>query len=240
LFKPLLRIFQKTETLNELLPVVSEFVRVKRTANADTLHAKLSILIKSKQSIELSSIEIIQRIKEELEAEELPNKPQSFVTSEFGELSNKAIIQIMKDVFGAVKPKRHGDANKWIFNKSKLDKLGKIYELSLDIKVKNEDGIDGIDVGLDKHRSDNNIEPESSNNYNNLPENHEDSTQTNTEIQVKGFENSDVSSKDLSQSIPSIPSQTPNTKLEPEKAEECPNCHKMVDPYDKKHPSSCL
>ena len=46
LFKPLIRVFQKTETLRELLPVISEFVGVKRRLNANTLHAFLYGIIK--------------------------------------------------------------------------------------------------------------------------------------------------------------------------------------------------
>ena len=39
LFKPILRVFQKTETINELFPVISEYINQKRAANANSLHA---------------------------------------------------------------------------------------------------------------------------------------------------------------------------------------------------------
>jgi hypothetical protein len=74
------------------------------------------------------------------------------------------ITQIMKDVFGARPPKRHGTSSKLIFDKEKFEKIGKIYQLKLNVKVvggqfqfedeSGEDGEDGEDSGsrgLDKH-----------------------------------------------------------------------------------------
>ena len=61
--------------------------------------------------------------------------------------------EICKDVFGATKSKRHGTSNKLVFDPKKIERLGKIYDISLEVKVKEngEDGDNGIDVGLDKH-----------------------------------------------------------------------------------------
>lgn len=83
----------------------------------------------------------------------IPNKPLSYDSADFGVISQKGIIETCKDVFGAIKSKRHGSSNKLVFDLKKLERLGKIYDLSLDVKVKEngEDGDDGIDVGLDKH-----------------------------------------------------------------------------------------
>ena len=41
LFKPVLRVFRDTETLGELLPVISKYVSQKRENNANTLYAFL-------------------------------------------------------------------------------------------------------------------------------------------------------------------------------------------------------
>ena len=46
LFKPLIRVFQNTETLNELLPIISKYVRQKRENNANSLSAFLYRTIK--------------------------------------------------------------------------------------------------------------------------------------------------------------------------------------------------
>ena len=75
-----------------------EFVVIKRRANADTFNAylykALSELIKSKDSIVLTSHDIVEKTKTDMDCDILSNKPQSFVSSEFGELSHKGIIAI--------------------------------------------------------------------------------------------------------------------------------------------------
>jgi hypothetical protein len=158
LFKPVLRVFQNTETLKALLPVISRYVSQKRENNANTLHAFLyrliTELIKQENSTELASGLIWDTISTKaLEGDLI--KPQTFQSVEFGQLSQKEITQTLKDLFGATKSRHHGDANKLVFDKGKLERLGKIYELSIEVKVTdNENGIDGIDgilVGLDKH-----------------------------------------------------------------------------------------
>ena len=82
LFKPLLRIFQNTDTFNELRPVLSQFVGNKRRANADTLNAflyhMLTELVVSTNSYEFTSNDIIDYIKDVLRCEDIPNKPLSF------------------------------------------------------------------------------------------------------------------------------------------------------------------
>lgn len=73
-----------------------------------------------------------------------------FTDSNFGILSQKKIIRILKDVFGAEPPRHTGATKKLIFNKNKFDRLDNVYNLELEIKVgricREKDGI-----GLDKH-----------------------------------------------------------------------------------------
>jgi hypothetical protein len=164
LFKPILRVFQKTSTLNELLPVVSEYVSQKRQANANTLHAYLygivKDLINKKNSYELENADIWISVTDGLAGSEITGKPLSYESAEFGQISQKMVTQIMKDVFGARPPKHHGASRKLVFKKEKFDKIGQFYELNLEIKVVDgefEDGTDGRygthsgDVGLYKH-----------------------------------------------------------------------------------------
>ena len=47
-----------------------------------------------------------------------------------GVISQEEIIQIYKEVFGAAKSKHHGLGRRLVFNIEKLDRLGKIYNLS--------------------------------------------------------------------------------------------------------------
>jgi hypothetical protein len=157
LFKPIIRIFQNTQTLNELLPIISKYVSQNRELNANTLHAFLYKTIKElihfEKKAELESNQIWDRIKANLQGDEIPNKPQSFQSVEFGEISLKGIVQILKDVFGATKSKRHEEGRKLVFDVNKLERLGKIYDLSIDIQVDQEDenGTHRTLVGLDRH-----------------------------------------------------------------------------------------
>lgn len=183
LFKPVLRIFHNTSALIEILPVISKYVSQKREANANTLYAFLYRLIKhliqTEKTNEIQSKTIWEKIttaylteldsdgKPKLEngeikmnenpyglpGEFIPNKKLSYDTEEFGVISQKQIGEICKDVFGATKSKRHGTSNKLVFDPKKIERLGKIYDLSLEVKVKEngEDGDDGIDAGLDRH-----------------------------------------------------------------------------------------
>jgi hypothetical protein len=130
LFKPLLRIFQKTETIKELVPVISKFIVQKRLKNITTLNAFLykiiKDLIRKGNSYELSSSSIWQTITdpEMLAGEPVVNKKLSYNSVEFGEISQKQVSQILIDVFGATKPKRHGSSNKLIFDPEKMKRLG--------------------------------------------------------------------------------------------------------------------
>ena len=167
LFKPILRVFQKTSTLNELLPIIAEYISKKRQANANTFHAYLygivKDLLKNNNSYELDTADIWVSAIGGLAGSEITGKPLSYESAEFGTISQKMVAQIMKDVFGARPPKHHGTSRKLVFMKEKFDKIGQIYELKLEIKVVDgefEDGMDGADgtdgthsgdVGLDKH-----------------------------------------------------------------------------------------
>jgi hypothetical protein len=136
LFKPVLRIFQHTETLRELLPVISKYVSQKRESNANTLHAFLYRLVKelvnTQNTYELESNIIWNMVKETLQGKDIPYKPQSYDTVEFGPISQKGIIQTLKEVFGAKPPdKRHGNSRALVFDKSKLERLSKIYDWKL-------------------------------------------------------------------------------------------------------------
>lgn len=160
LFKPILRVFHSTNVLDELLPVISKYVSQKREANANTLYAfiyrVIRHLIRENNSYELESKEIWKTITnpDSLPGEFNLNKVLSYESVEFGTISQKQIITICKDVFGAVKLSHHGDSNKFVFEKKKLERLGKIYDLSLEIKVsegENENGEDGEDLGIGRY-----------------------------------------------------------------------------------------
>jgi hypothetical protein len=155
LFKPLIRLFQKEECLGEILKVISEYISKKRAASVDSLQAYLYKTMKkmmiSHNTMEFESSVIWQTIRDDLRGVEVRGKPMSFDTDDFGILSQKKIMSILKDVFGA-EPARHTDnKKKLIFNKSKFDRLDSVYNLELEIKVGR--GVSGQkeSIGLDKH-----------------------------------------------------------------------------------------
>ncbi|HEU4824444.1 MAG TPA: hypothetical protein VFS97_13550 [Nitrososphaeraceae archaeon] len=167
LFKPVIRVFQNTETLMELLPVISNYVTQKREANDATFNAYLyrtiRDMIKEQSHTVLSSTKIWDRIVSDLEATVISGRNLSADTTEFGVISQKEIIQTLEHVFGA-KKKRTNTGRYLVFNTVKLDQLGKVYDLSIWVEIvkegtnpnpnpntKSVTGVTGVtDIGTDK------------------------------------------------------------------------------------------
>jgi hypothetical protein len=161
LFKPVIRVFQKTETLDKLLPVISNYVTQKREANDATFNAFLYRaivdIIAAQKTSTLPSRLIWNYITSNLESKEIPGRNLSCETTEFGILSQKEITQTLEHVFGA-KSKKIGGFKHLIFNVSELQRLGKVYDLSIQVQVIEEgigkktqdDRDDKDDIGTDK------------------------------------------------------------------------------------------
>ena len=160
MFKNVLIIFQDTEKLKELLPIVSKYVSQKREGNINTLYAFLyrtiTDLIKAQDTTKLESSLIWNYIMEVLPGEEIPHKKLSYESSEFGTISQKGIIEIFMQVFGAQRSLNRREKRKLLFDMDKLERLGKVYNLSMEIKVGPSitDVTDVTDIGLDKHLKD--------------------------------------------------------------------------------------
>jgi hypothetical protein len=153
LFKPVLRVFQNTQTLDELLPVISKYISQRRQSNANTIHAFLyktiKELVKTQDSYEIESSLIWNTIKSTLQGSDIPHRPQSYDSTEFGVLSQKEIVQTLNDVFGAERS-RDKTSRKLVLDPSKLDRLGKIYDLDVEVKLVTH-MTHMTHVGLDKH-----------------------------------------------------------------------------------------
>jgi hypothetical protein len=162
LFKPVLRVFQNTQTLNELLPVISNYIHQRRQSNANTLHAFLyrtiKELVQKQNSYELESCLIWNTIKETLQGSEVPHKPQSYDSTEFGVLSQKEIVQTLIEVFGAERS-RDKTSRKLVFDPSKLDRLAKIYDMDKEVKLVTH-MTDMTHVGLDRHLQEQSVDKE--------------------------------------------------------------------------------
>jgi hypothetical protein len=138
LFKSVIRIFQNAKVLDELLLVISKYVTQRREANFNSLHAYLyravRDMIKSRQTLQLESSYIWNHITDSLQGADIPGKTLSYDSSEFGTITQKEIIQTLEHVFGA-KAKRSHSKRMLHFDISKLQRLGKVYDLATEVKV---------------------------------------------------------------------------------------------------------
>jgi hypothetical protein len=217
LFKPVLRLFQNTETLNELLPVISKYVSQRRESNANTLYAFLyrtiMELINLQESFELESSVIWSTLTDVLPGEFSPNKKLSYDSSDFGTISRKEITQILKEVFGAKPSKRHGNGSRLIFDKSKLERVGKAYDVSMEVKVtinnNGEDGYDGVNLGLDKHLIEHENNEEKAEPTIDNSKNHEKITRNNIKITPRD----ENKSTGVTVDPPQPPHHTQNTSI---------------------------
>ena len=94
-----------------------------------------------------------------MEATEIPGRSLSCETSEFGVISQKEVTQTLEHVFGAKNKKTEGTKH-LVFNTAKLQRLGKVYDLSIQVEVvtreesKSRDVRDDReDIGADKDSS---------------------------------------------------------------------------------------
>jgi hypothetical protein len=133
--------------------VISNYISQRRQSNANSLHAFLyrtiKELVQKQNSYELESGLIWNTIKETLQGSDIPNKPLSYDSPEFGVMSQKEIIQTLTEVFGAERS-RDKSSRKLVFDPSKLERLAKIYDLDVEVKLVTH-MTHMTHVGLDKH-----------------------------------------------------------------------------------------
>jgi hypothetical protein len=157
LFKPILRIFQNTTTLKDLLPVISNYVNQRRDNNSNTLHAFLyrhiRYLINLHDTYQLESGLIWRTLRDTLSGADIPNKPDSYNSTEFDEISQKMIITTLKEVFGAKPPKHNANKRELVFNEEILKRLDFVYNLADNIKIFETDETDETHVGLEHYTS---------------------------------------------------------------------------------------
>ena len=157
LFKPILRLFQKTRTQKELEPIISDYINDRRAGNVDSLHAYLYKIITGLIKVhgyQLTNKQIWVKITEDLDGEFMYNGNTSFMSAEFGKLTQKNITSHCRQIFGG-KPSRDMKNRGHIFDEKKLKQLESLYNLSLEVKVKDMTDMTDMTVsggvGLDKH-----------------------------------------------------------------------------------------
>ena len=128
LFKPIIRIFQNSSVLDELLPVISNYIIQKREVVGNSLHAflyrQIKDIIQDQKKLMIPNSLIWGLIKANLQGQDIPGKPLSCDTSEFGIISQKEIFETLRDVFGTKHKKTNGIRHQ-IFDPSKLKRLAR-------------------------------------------------------------------------------------------------------------------
>ena len=166
LFKPILRVFQNKQTLNELLPIISKYISERRESNSNSFYAFLykviKDLIRAQDTTELESSLIWNTITDLLTGDSIPNKKLSYDSAEFGILSQKGIVETCIQIFGAKHSKDRKEKRKLIFDIAKLERIGKIYELSIDVRVNTTssgvtDVTDVTHIGIDKYLTEHSV-----------------------------------------------------------------------------------
>jgi hypothetical protein len=119
------------------------------------LYSAIRDLINDRQTGQLESGFIWEYIRSNLQGADVPGKPLSYDTSEFGILTQREITQTFEHIFGAKVKKTHGK-KALVFDISKLKRLGKIYDLSTEVRViegeeKGDDGDVGDDIGIGRY-----------------------------------------------------------------------------------------
>jgi hypothetical protein len=217
LFKPIIRVFQNSRALNELLPVISEFVSRRRAKNTNSLEARLyeiiTDLIRHKTSLELESSYIWSEIKNTLAGQEIPNKSMSYETEEFGTLSQKITTRTLEQVFGAKKSTHKGSSNKLIFDPDRLKRLERKYKIQVNVKVMiGEDGEDWGGSGLYAHISQTNDNTELAKNNQESHKNMDNSHENNEGIGSQDHPNTPTDRPKHPQTSPTSPSLLDESK----------------------------
>lgn len=137
LCKPLIRLFQDSHAVREIIGTLSNLLSQKRERKGNTLEARLYEVIEQaiteNQSHVLPNAELWQRFKDRTPGAEIPNKPQSYDTEEFGLVSQKVLTGILKDKFCA--SQKRDKERKIIFCQDKLERLKNVYGLPDKIEI---------------------------------------------------------------------------------------------------------
>jgi hypothetical protein len=137
LCKPVIRLFQNSDVVNEILDSLTRFVFEKREKKLDSLDSYLFSIVKdlakSSNGYQISNDDLWTVICS-LPGNTLQHKPQSYQTDEFGTLSKSLITKTCEDKFCAKKG-HDGKQRALKFDKEVLIKLAENYSQSKQIQI---------------------------------------------------------------------------------------------------------
>jgi hypothetical protein len=136
LCKPLIRLFNNTKSQQEIIASLSKFLSEKNNKKLDSfdgyLFSVVSDLVKE-ENIRVSN-EVLWNTILSLPGSEIPNRPLSYNTEDFGIISRTRVTKTCEDKFGAVK-EHDGQQRSIVFNKSTIQKLETKYSPTEEIKI---------------------------------------------------------------------------------------------------------
>lgn len=138
LTESVIRLFQKTEALKEILPTLQNLLAQKRDRKLNTLEAKVFQIVQKLSptcNYQVSNAAIWEAIKEEIPGNEIEKRPQSYETEAYGIISKRQISQIITDRFCAVQ--KRDKERTFIFSQDKVQRLARVYNISDKIEILN-------------------------------------------------------------------------------------------------------
>ncbi len=142
LTKPLIRLFQNTESVNDIIKSLSKYLIEKNQEKIDSIDsAILTFIINlvSKYGETLYNDQIWQELKIKYPDGEIQEKPYSWYIEGYGSVSKNSITKTCETKFGA-KPYRDSEKGRGlIFNQKILNKLIVNYSIIEGIKIIKEE-----------------------------------------------------------------------------------------------------
>ena len=142
LTKPLIRLFQNSESLDEIIKSLSKYVIDKNEEKINSLDSGLLFLIidlVAKHGTILYNDQIWEAIKKKFPGTEIADKPYSYFSQEYGTISKSKIKSLCESKFDAKEHKDEKRGRGLIFNQGTLNKLTANYSIIEGIKIIKED-----------------------------------------------------------------------------------------------------
>ena len=137
LTKPVIRLFQNTKVIDEVIGSLSKYLAEKKEKKVNTFDARLfAIVIElvARIGYSITNEKLWEEILEQNPGKPIPNKPQSYDTEEFGLISKTKVSSTCEDKFDA-KKSHDGQQRILRFNKETLTKLSINYSLFDKIEI---------------------------------------------------------------------------------------------------------